>query len=156
MIIRLFKGNSSPDRAECVRADGSRTETELPSNCVFHDLAHFAVESQMGFVDGYWGKIAEGYDFAAYSLPDETRPFSISEEGYHAEYLATLVQTAASTGGWNEAYETMLRTASLSAGLPFPDTLPLEKRDALVNYTKMLYQQWEWLPENASLELRFP
>jgi len=156
MVIRLFKGDSCPDRVECVRADGTQTDTELSSNCVYHDLAHFAVESQMGFRDGYWGKIAEGFDFSTYNLPDETRPFSISEEGYHAEYLATLVQTAASSGGWNDAYETMLRTASNTAGLPFPDSLPTEKRDSLVNYTKMLYQQWDWLPVSAALELYFP
>ena len=155
MIIRLYKGDSSPDRAECVRGDGSRTETELSSNCVYHDLAHFAVESRMGFRDGYWGKIADGFDFSAYSLPDEKRPVKISEEGYHAEYLATLVQTAASSGGWNDAYENMLRTASQSAGLPFPDSLPTKKRDAIVDYTKMLYQQWDWLPVNSALELHF-
>ena len=51
----------------CVRADGSLTwQKQTDRHAAFfalHDLTHFAVETTLGYARGFFGLIAEGWDF---------------------------------------------------------------------------------------------
>lgn len=155
MIIQLQKGDGAPDWVKCIRPDGSETEGPLLPFCVYHDLAHFVVESKLGVRDGYWGRLAEGFSFSDYDLPDDQRPFQISAEGMRAEYLATLVQTAAGTGVWNIQYEEMLKKAADSVGNPFPETPSADLKTEWIAATQQLYDAWDGLKAGERMELRF-
>ena len=153
MQIRFKKG--SPDFLECVREDGSIVAAELSLGSVFHDLAHFVVETRSGNRDGFWGKIEQGFDIKDYDLPNETRPFQISEAGYHAEFLATLLQGAVATGRLDLGYFEMLKSAASTQKLPFPD-MPEEKLfEDWIAKCKALSVQWQNLEDGETLVLTF-
>jgi hypothetical protein len=155
MRIIFQKGIDGSDILTCHRKDGSVCETILSFGSAYHDLAHFAVESKLGLTEGIWGKIAEGFSFEVYSLPNETRPFPISPQGYQAEFLATLVQSAVPSGEISEGYVNMLRDAATTSGIPFPEMPAPSILGALIAHTKVLTQQWEALKPGDSLELKF-
>ena len=155
MRIVFEKGIDGPDRVTCFRQDGSCCESELSAGCAYHDLAHFVVESELGLFEGIWGKIAEGYTFAEFNLPNETRPFQISPQGYQAEFLATLIQSAVSTGKIAESYVTMLRDASAAQNLPFPGLPSEDVVHVMIAKAQALSRQWEALPAGQNLELTF-
>jgi hypothetical protein len=155
MQIQLIKGGLGPDELCCVRRDGSKVRGTLQPNSVFHDIAHFVVEMQLLIPDGFWGMIAQGYALEDYDLPNELRPFQISDQGYRAEFLATLVQSATSTGQLSETYVEFLKRATLSANLPFPELPPAEILQQMIVDTQKLWKQWADLPAGSSLEMRF-
>ena len=50
---------------EIVRKDGTRERAELETKSFWlHDLTHFAVESEAGLQDGFWGHLAKGATLA--------------------------------------------------------------------------------------------
>lgn len=155
MRIVFQKGIDGRDRVTCFRQDGSCCESELSAGCAYHDLAHFVVESELGLSEGIWGKIVEGFTFAEFNLPNETRPFQISPQGYQAEFLATLIQSAVPTGTIAESYVYMLRDASAAQNLPFPELPPESVLQALITKAQMLSRQWEALTAGQNMELTF-
>lgn len=155
MRIVFQKGIDGRDRVTCFRQDGSCCESELSAGCAYHDLAHFVVESELGLSEGIWGKIVEGFTFAEFNLPNETRPFQISPQGYQAEFLATLIQSAVPTGTIAESYVYMLRDASAAQNLPFPELPPESVLQVLIAKAQMLSRQWEALTAGQNMELTF-
>jgi hypothetical protein len=153
MRIRLHKAQA--DRVTCLRADGTLTEADLSPGSAYHDLAHYVVERAMCYQEGFWGMIAQGHPFSEYDKPNETRAFQISTEGYHAEFLATLVQSAVYSGAISADYYALLRDASTAAGLPFPALPPADVCAALITETQALTQAWAKLPLGETLELEF-
>ncbi|HEX2898361.1 MAG TPA: hypothetical protein VHS96_01455 [Bacteroidia bacterium] len=155
MRIIFQKGIDGPDMLICHRDDGSTCQEKLSPGSAYHDVAHFVVESSLGLREGIWGKIAEGFSVAEYNLPNETRPFQISAEGYHAEFLATLIQSAVPSGTISAAYLDMLRQACTASGLPFPE-LPSETvLEELIADAQALTRAWEALAGGGELELEF-
>lgn len=130
-------------------------EAVLLPHSVYHDLAHYVVETTLGLREGVWGLIASGHTLETYHLPDATRPFQISQEGYQAEFLATLVQSAVPTGEISTAYVDLLRQASAAAGLPFPALPPEDVLRRLIADAQALSQAWEALREGAEMRLAF-
>jgi hypothetical protein len=155
MRIIFQKGIDGPDVLTCHRKDDSICETVLSYGSAYHDLAHFVVESKFALTEGIWGKISEGYAFDEYNLPNETRPFPISPQGYQAEFLATLVQSAVPTGEISEFYLQMLRDAATTSGIPFPEMPAPSILSELIAQAKVLTQQWEALKPGDFLELKF-
>lgn len=155
MQIIFQKGFDSPDVLTCRRNDDSICTATLSDGSAYHDLAHFAIESKLGLTEGIWGKISEGYSFEEYNLPNEVRPFPISPQGYQAEFLATLIQSAVPTGEISEFYLQMLRDAASASGIPFPELPEPPILCELIAHAKFLTRQWEALKPGESLELTF-
>ena len=49
--VRLKKGRDGPDSLACVREDGTSTWRRIQRGLAFHDLAHYAVETELGIRD---------------------------------------------------------------------------------------------------------
>jgi hypothetical protein len=156
MILRFHKGLGTADTFTCIRADGSRLDETLPPGCVQHDLAHFAVESTLGYRDGVWGMLARGHRIDDYGQAQEAHGITLSPESYHAEYLSTLVQSAVYTGEISPAYHDMLRNAAEASGLPFPELPAPDRLSACIACARDLHMRWLTLPPDSSLELEFP
>ena len=79
--IEITKRSDGGGVLRCIRADGSYTwqrQDRHAPHFALHDLTHFAVESTLGFRQGFFGLIADGWDIedttgkgARGSLPDE-------------------------------------------------------------------------------------
>lgn len=75
-----------------VRADGSRTWQRQDRHAAFfafHDLTHFAVESVLDVPRGFYGLVAEGWDFADFASPAPRGP--LPEEALWVEELVGLL-----------------------------------------------------------------
>ncbi len=161
MRIEIKKGQQGPDLLKCIRKDGSVCEAELSTGSAYHDLAHFVVKSNTGNQEGFWGRIAEGYSIEEYALPNEQRAFQISETGYHAEFLATLLQTAIALGnptasGFDSAYTDMLRKSATAQNIPFPTIPNSDVLSEWIEKGQALTKKWKELAAGEMLVLKFP
>lgn len=65
MRILFTKLTNERHALEVIRRDGSRDRVELETKSLWlHDLTHFAVESEAGVQDGFWGLLASGKTMA--------------------------------------------------------------------------------------------
>src|ERR1700746_2305552 len=65
LAIQMTKRTDGGLVLRCVRADGSATWQKQGGHAAFfalHDLTHFAVESTLGYEQGFFGLIAQGWD----------------------------------------------------------------------------------------------
>jgi hypothetical protein len=152
MRIHLRKGQGGPDTLTCHRPDGSTYATWLKPHSVYHDLAHYVVERRLHIADGFWGLLAQGQTLESYDLPNHERPFQISPDGYRAEFLATLIQSAVPTGSISPAYIEMLQQASAAQGLPFPEMPSEEIVQEMIAEAQALTRRWEGVEEELVLE----
>jgi len=61
MRILLTRLTNDRHALEIVRTDGTRERKELETKSLWlHDLVHYAVESEAGLQDGFWGSLAAG------------------------------------------------------------------------------------------------
>jgi hypothetical protein len=69
MEVRLTKLSDHRHAVAVVRDDGSGERAEVDSRSFLrHDLAHFAVESELGLTGGYWGSVAAGAPLDGFGL----------------------------------------------------------------------------------------
>ena len=64
MFIRFTKGRRT-DVLTCTRDDGTVTWTHERPGFVLHDLAHYAVEAELGYALGFYGLVAHGWDLSS-------------------------------------------------------------------------------------------
>ncbi len=73
LTVRIKKNPDGSSALTCVRADGSSAwQRQLGAQGRFfphHDLTHFAVESELGFRQAFYGLVSEGWDFADFGAP---------------------------------------------------------------------------------------
>jgi hypothetical protein len=66
MQIQIAKHADGTSVMRCKRADGSviwQKQTRHAAHFALHDLTHYAVETTFGFRRGFFGLLAEGWDF---------------------------------------------------------------------------------------------
>jgi hypothetical protein len=73
LVIRIKKGKDGRTALSCTRGDGSTTwQQQQGGQAAFfpkHDLTHYAVESILGFGQGFYGLVAAGWDFSDFGSP---------------------------------------------------------------------------------------
>ena len=73
LTIRLKKGADGGSSIRCTRADGTVTwQRQDPAKARFfvrHDLTHYAVETVLEHRRGFYGLLAEGWDFTDFGAP---------------------------------------------------------------------------------------
>ena len=73
LLIRMQKKRDGSVTHTCVRRDGSATwqrhQGAQARFFPFHDLTHYAVETVLGMRRGFYGLVAEGWDFADFGTP---------------------------------------------------------------------------------------
>ena len=73
LVIRIKKKTDGDAVLSCVRADGSVTwqRQEGPHARFFplHDLTHYAVETVLRHRRGFYGLVADGWDFTDFGAP---------------------------------------------------------------------------------------
>jgi hypothetical protein len=157
--IRLKKKADDRPVVSVTRADGSATSGQLGAGSFgpVHDLAHYAVETQLGATQGFYGLLARGWnipDFAvrgaAARFPDEAivveclvgqlapvvfsaQPMTAAEFNWLAGTAVAAVRPQAEAPRFDDAGFARLRTTLLD-----------------------LVARWHELPVGGTLELDFP
>jgi hypothetical protein len=73
IVIRIKKGTDGRNSLSCTRADGTTTwQRQQGGQAAFfpkHDLTHYAVETALGFREGFYGLVSAGWDFSDFGSP---------------------------------------------------------------------------------------
>ncbi|HVK02886.1 MAG TPA: hypothetical protein VM490_05400 [Armatimonadaceae bacterium] len=175
MRIRFTRGRGKPDTLTCFRDDGTATWTSLyPGFGAAHDLAHFAVETTLGYRNAFFGLLASGRTIQSFEEKDERNRSAhpLEPEAGWSEYLAGALQSE-DAGGYRLDAATMLEqmkthvasrrkvgsafAASSPEGVGF--TFPEELTDAQLDSARTLWHEllarWDAVPPDGHLELEF-
>jgi hypothetical protein len=105
LTIRIKK-NRDGTALTCTRADGSVTwQRQEGGHAVFfprHDLTHYAVETVLGHKRGFYGLVAEGWDFGDFGAPWPRGP--IPADADPSELIVGLLDAERASGAeWSAA-----------------------------------------------------
>ncbi len=162
LIIRMKKKTDGTSALSCTRADGSVTwqRQQGRSGQFFprHDLTHYAVETVLGHRRGFYGLIAEGWDFGDFGAPWPRGPLPANAEP--AELIVGLLDAErASNVEWTlaeltAAAEKFITTLGESAVLPTP-LLTEEQLARIRARRRELFARWDAVVPGATLELEW-
>ncbi|MGH7644807.1 MAG: hypothetical protein ACREMR_04400, partial [Gemmatimonadales bacterium] len=69
MLVQIKKGRDRRPTLVCIRADGTRTWSQVHPFFPLHDLTHFAVESVLGFREAFFGLVESGWSIETFAEP---------------------------------------------------------------------------------------
>lgn len=102
--IIFKKGGDKPDSALIKRFDGTEVFVEYKPSLVFHDLAHYAIESTLSIRAGFFWLVNKGLTAQDFQLPKDKRPALLSEflkDPNHVaiEFIANQLMVEATNSG---------------------------------------------------------
>ena len=158
MKIQLTKKADGSTVLKCVRADGSETWQKNDRHAAFfalHDLTHYAVETELGIPEGFFGVVASGWAIedtgqrgVAKTLP--------SDALFVENVVGTLDSERASGTRWTaEEFNYALALKAEKDGRPKPRVLTDDELGRVRKRRAELFEQWGALPPGNTLELPF-
>ena len=155
MRIRLKKGRDGPDSLACVREDGTSTWKRIQRGLAIHDLAHHAVESELGVADGFFGLVAGGWSFEAFAAAEERS--HIPRGAIWVELLVNQFLTEAASGELydDETFHANVVQSAAKIGVPTPRKLDAEEIARIRGSIVSLATRWRALEPADTLELDF-
>ena len=152
MDIRLTKISDQRHSLELGRSDGSRETVELVTReALFHDLLHFAVETELPTEGGFWGTLASGKTMA--DLNDRTGE-SVKENAATLYEVERIVGVMSGVVGMtvDEAFA-KLRWFSESQGQKLPEWCTERFVADVVEHMRRLLGQWKATPYGKSMDI---
>ena len=150
--IQITKRADGAGVLRCMRADGSVTwQRQNDRHAAFfalHDLTHYAVESVLGFRQGFYGLLADGWDIE--DTGGKGARGRLPQEAIEVERIVGLFDTERGSG--------VLLTAEDYAAFATEYMRPLTDDDiARVRVRRgELFSQWAAVAPGDTLELTFP
>ena len=159
LLIQLTRRADGGVLLRCVRADGSvtwqRQEGRQAAFFPLHDLAHYAVESELRLGSGFYGLIAEGWGIADTGGKGARGPLPV--ETVAAEHLVGVLDLERAGGVEWTAEEINREAAAYAAtrGRPAPRPVSDAELGRVRSRVGELFARWRALPPGATLELGF-
>lgn len=160
MIIQFKKNNSKPSTLTCIRADGSRTWDKMQVDFELHDLAHFAIETELGFTNAFYGLLAKGHNIQDFALPIEQRPSeliskNLPAESLQTEHIANLLLIGHYQKNISSDLINQLKDILKENDLAFPEILTPERLKKINTHFQELILKWNALGEGETMSLIF-
>jgi hypothetical protein len=159
LLIRIKKIRGGSAALSCVRADGSTTwQRQEGSHARFfpyHDLTHYAVETTLGHRRGFYGLVAEGWDFSDFGTPWPRGP--IPADADPSELIVGFLDAERASGrAWTtEEFNTAIAQFYASYGATGGFELTESDLLRIRAVARQLFDRWEELPAGEALELPF-
>lgn len=149
MRVLLTRLDERTHRFEARRPDGSGETAELETRSVLlHDLVHFAVESQAGMRDGFFGRLAAGATLA--ELAEAAHSDDEADAGLgRAEALVGPLQSLHQGRGSRELVLERGRAR-------FPEVVSEAFVDGVLERLRRLVGHWRGTPFGSTMELTWP
>jgi hypothetical protein len=84
LLLRFKKLADGATALSCRRADGTVAWQKMPAEragfFIRHDLAHYAVETVLGFSLGFYGLMAAGWEFGDFGAPWPRGPLPVDAD----------------------------------------------------------------------------
>jgi hypothetical protein len=160
VLIEFTKRADGRTVLRCVRADGSvtwqRNDDQHAGFFPLHDLTHYAVESELGFAQGFFGLVAEGWYID--ETTGKTARGALPNEALEVEYFvsAFLVERAGGVSASAAEFNQLAATFASAKGMPPPRRLTNEDLVKVRARFDELANRWRALPPDSTLELAFP
>lgn len=159
MRILMTKHKDGSSVLKCVRADGTETwQKQQGGHAEFfplHDLTHYAVETELGIGNAFFGVVAGGWTI------DETGQRGVSktlpQDALFVEHVVGTLDTERASGSrWtaDEFNESLALKAKLD-GRPAQRLLTDEELTRVRRRRGELFEQWRALGPGGTLELPF-
>ena len=157
--VRFTKRADGVVVLQCVRKDGSVTWQRHDKQGVFfsfHDLSHFAVETVLGFRQGFYGLITDGWDIT--DTTGKGQRGKLQAEAILVEHVVGLFDRERSGGAtplsaddFNSHIRECVENDDLDAICTFSDAQLVAVRREIAR----LQQDWAAIPAGSCLELTF-
>ncbi|MBI4474764.1 MAG: hypothetical protein HY646_18980 [Acidobacteria bacterium] len=154
MRVQFMKKSDGSVVLRCHRSDGSTTWQRHEKNGVFfsfHDITHFAVETTLGFRQGFYGLLADGWDIAE---TDGKGPRGkLPAEGILVEHIVGLFdreRAPLTAAEFNE----QLRSMTVDLNTPVPSFTEAQLAAARKRIQE-LHCEWAALAPGSVFELSF-
>ena len=160
VIIEFAKRKDGNTILRCIRDDGSstwqRNENQHARFFPLHDLTHYAVESELGFAQGFFGLVAAGWNIEETTGKSARGP--LPRETLEVEHLVSLFAAEWNSGpSWNASDFNEHTTAFAKANrLPAPRSLADEQVKRVRDRFNELAARWRDLPDGETLRFEFP
>jgi hypothetical protein len=149
LLVRLTRLSNERHRFEYRRPDGSGEQLEMETRSLLtHDLAHFAVESEAGLQDGFYGRLARRGSYAALAEMDD--------DVLGVERVVVAFQGAARTGADAAATWERLQATFGAMEERLPTWIDLPTAARIHRRLRSLLGEWRAVPFGETMELRFP
>ena len=156
LTIRIKKKPDGSAALSCQRADGSMTWQRQtgPQGAFFplHDLTHYAVETELGLEQAFFGLVAAGWGFDDFGHPWPRGP--VPGEAGRAELIVGFLDTERAAGAAWTAGEFNEGAARHEHGADVRLTDTELHRIRTTRHA--LFDRWRALPPGETLELSFP
>jgi hypothetical protein len=160
LTIELTKLPTGGALLKCTRADGSvtwqRNEDRRAAFFAFHDLRHYAVESVLGYTEGFYGLIAFGWDIS--DTTGKGPRGCLPDEASAVEHLVGMLDADSTNQGGASAAE--LNQYALSHASQNRRSAPRALTDESLREVRTtafaLHREWTNLSEGATMRLLFP
>ena len=153
LIVRFTRLTNDRHRFEYVRPDGTGEAVELETHsALFHDLVHFAVESEANLQGSFYGLLARLGGYAELTLAGS----SLGGEAAMTEMVVGPMQGAMKGDLDPEAFIERVQEYREDMGVP---KIPWLSADLIVRAKERLRQlegRWKATPFGETMELRFP
>jgi hypothetical protein len=149
--IRLTRLSNDRHRFEAIRPNGEVEVRELETrSLLLHDLVHFAVESEAGLRNSFYGQLARGvgYDDMAMTGPD-------TPEGAKTEMVVGVLQGAIKGEVDPDVFVRQMKDAWANIGREPPVWITPEAIAGALRRLRVLQGLWRATPFGKTLELEF-
>jgi hypothetical protein len=161
MIIRLKKDRDGRAALQCVRTDASATWKRYADRqaqfLARHDLLHFAVETELGSDNGFFGLVAQGWNIEDMDGKGARGPLpaqSVIIE--HLVGLVTMDVAGAGTPPWDvDTLNAQLAAIAAEHGLGPVRPLTTADLSRVRSRARTLLERWDALTPGSTLELQF-
>lgn len=155
LLVRLKKGRDGPDALSCTRSDGTSAWRRIPRGLALHDLAHFAVETELALAHGFFGLVASGWSFEELVAAHERA--RLPEQAIWVELLVSRFSLEAldDTPSDARAFHSELVRCAAPLELVVPRELTEDELSRVRAALRALAARWQALAPGETLELRF-
>jgi hypothetical protein len=153
LTVRFTRVSPTHHRLDLVRGGATDSRVLETRSVLFHDLVHFALESEAGLANGFYGSLARGVAYGELAAVDATT-------GGPAELVAVERVVGPLQGAWRggvdpEPFVARLRAYHAQIGERVPEWLTAELVQRVAARLRALDGQWRATPFGATMELTF-
>jgi hypothetical protein len=160
LTLRIKKNRDGSAALSCTRADGSvtwqRQEGGRARFFPLHDLTHYAVETVLGHRRGFYGLVAEGWEFSDFGTPWPRGPLPADADP--SELIVGLLDAQRASGAEWTAAEMRENAARFLAGIGVEGgalALTEEQLARIRARMRELFAAWEAVAPGEALVLVF-
>ena len=150
--VRFTRLDNDRHRFEAIRPNGDVETRELETrSLLFHDLVHFAVETEAGLYNSFYGQLAKGVEYDAMADKGPETP-----EGVKTELVVGALQGAMKGEIDPAAFVARMQDVWTNIGRPPPDWLTTDMIARALERLRQIQGRWRATPFGQTMELEFP